>query len=105
MHFSEREKAFEDKFALDEELQFKVRARRNKQVGLWAAGKMGLIGDAIHNYADQLVVEMLDKDSLLQRLRNDLLKSGQAIDDRELFTTLDNHVVAARKYFMEGASA
>ena len=42
----DREKAFEAKFALDEELRFKAEARRNKLVGLWAAGLLGKTGEA-----------------------------------------------------------
>ena len=42
--FDKREEGFEKKFAHDEELQFKASARRNKLLGMWAAGKMGLAG-------------------------------------------------------------
>lgn len=102
MRFSEREKAFEDKFAHDEELLFKVRARRNKQVGLWAAEKFGKSGDEAHHYADQLVVEMLDKDSLLARLRNDFQKNNLPVVDSDLFKSIDDYAIAARRHFMEG---
>ena len=51
----DREKAFEAKFALDEELRFKAEARRNKLVGLWAAGLMGKTGDAADAYAREVV--------------------------------------------------
>ncbi|MGD8550248.1 MAG: DUF1476 domain-containing protein, partial [Methyloceanibacter sp.] len=43
--FDDREKSYEKKFALDEELQFKSNARRNKLLGLWAAEKLGMSGD------------------------------------------------------------
>ena len=43
--FDDRENAFENKFAHDEELRFKAEARRNKLLGLWAAGLMGKTGD------------------------------------------------------------
>lgn len=103
MRFSEREKAFEDKFAHDEEVLFKVRARRNKQVGLWAAERFGKSGNDAHHYADQLVVEMLDKDALYARLRNDFQKNNLPVVDTELFKAVDEFAVAARRYFMEGA--
>lgn len=53
--FDNREKAFESKYAHDQELQFKVMARRNKLLGLWAAGEMGLTGDAAGEYAISVV--------------------------------------------------
>ena len=53
--FDNREKAFESKYAHDQELQFKVMARRNKLLGLWAAGEMGLSGDAAAQYAIEVV--------------------------------------------------
>ena len=49
--FEDREKGFERKFAHDEELKFKATARRNRLLGLWAAGQMGLSGDDAQNYA------------------------------------------------------
>ncbi len=53
--FDNREKAFESKYAHDQELQFKVMARRNKLLGLWAAGEMGLTGEAATAYAIEVV--------------------------------------------------
>ncbi len=55
--FDDRERAFEAKFAHDDELQFRVNARRDKLVGLWAAGKLGLNGDAAAEYAASIVRE------------------------------------------------
>ena len=49
--FDQREQAFEQKFEHDEELRFKARARRNKMLGLWAAGLIGKTGDAAEAYA------------------------------------------------------
>ncbi len=54
--FDDREKAFESKFALDAEMQFKAEARRNKLVGLWAAGLLGHAGEAAEDYARSVVM-------------------------------------------------
>ncbi|QYK40657.1 MAG: DUF1476 domain-containing protein [Paracoccaceae bacterium] len=54
--FDDREKAFETKFAHDAEMQFKAEARRNKLLGLWAAGLMGLSGDEADAYAKTVVL-------------------------------------------------
>jgi hypothetical protein len=53
--FDEREKDFEARYRHDQELQFKVKARRNKLLGLWAAARMGLTGDAAETYAKEVV--------------------------------------------------
>ena len=53
--FDERETAFENKYAHDEQLQFKVEARRNKLLGLWAAGLMGKSGDEAAAYAAEVI--------------------------------------------------
>jgi hypothetical protein len=53
--FDDREKAFEKKYAHDAETQFRAEARRNKLLGLWAAGLMGLSGDKATEYAISVV--------------------------------------------------
>ncbi|MGH7090354.1 MAG: ATPase inhibitor subunit zeta, partial [Stellaceae bacterium] len=53
MSFDDREKAFERKFERDQELAFKVRARRRRLLGLWAARQLGLSGAAAQSYADE----------------------------------------------------
>ncbi|MGH6863894.1 MAG: ATPase inhibitor subunit zeta, partial [Methylocella sp.] len=53
--FDEREHAFEAKLAHDEELKFKARARRDKRLGLWAAGQLGKTGVAAEDFASRLV--------------------------------------------------
>ncbi len=53
--FNDRENAFETKFAFDAEMQFKAEARRNKLLGLWAAGLMGREGDAARSYATEVI--------------------------------------------------
>ena len=73
--FDEREKAFEAKFQRDQELQFKVRARRNKLLGQWAAAKMGMSGAASDAYAKQVVEADFEKpgeDDVVQKVLKDL---------------------------------
>lgn len=54
--FDDRENAFENKFAHDEELKFKAEARRNKLLGLWVAGLLGKSGDDAAAYAKEVVM-------------------------------------------------
>lgn len=53
--FDDRETAFESKFAHDADMQFRAEARRNKLLGLWAAGLMGKTGDDAAAYAMEVV--------------------------------------------------
>ena len=53
--FDDRESAFENKFAHDEEMKFKAQARANKLLGLWAAEKLGKSGDDADAYAKEVI--------------------------------------------------
>ena len=53
--FADREKEFEARFKHDQEFRFKVTARRNRLLGLWAAGRLGLLGDAAEAYGKRVV--------------------------------------------------
>lgn len=73
--FDEREQAFEAKFAHDEEMQFKARARRNKLVGLWAAELLGKTGSAAKDYAQSIVAADLEEaghEDVVRKLTGDL---------------------------------
>lgn len=54
--FDKREEGFENKFAYDEEVRFKANARRNRLLGLWAAERLGLSGEAATSYAKEIVM-------------------------------------------------
>jgi len=58
--FDKREEGFEKKFAIDEEQKFKAGARRNKLLGLWAAGRLGITGDAAGAYAKEVIAAEFD---------------------------------------------
>jgi hypothetical protein len=82
--FDKREEAFEKKFAIDEELKFKAEARRNRLIGLWAAEKLGITGDAATTYAREAVAgafaEGGDK-AVVARLARDLSAKGVTEDE------------------------
>lgn len=59
--FNDREKAFESKFAHDQELKFKATARRNKLLGAWAAEQMGLSGDEAQAYVSEVIRSDLEE--------------------------------------------
>ena len=73
--FDDREVAFENKFAHDEEMQFRAEARCNKLAGLWAAGLIGLSGDEAKAYAMTVVqadFEEAGHDDVVRKLAADL---------------------------------
>jgi hypothetical protein len=78
--FEERERDFEARFKHDQELQFKVKARRNRLLGLWAAERMGLIGDATDAYAKEVVdAEFAGGDAhVVEKVIADLAARGHA---------------------------
>jgi hypothetical protein len=85
--FDDREKSFERKFALDEELKFRSEQRRNKLLGEWAAAKLGIIGSGVDDYVKALrradLATKGDED-VFQKIRKDLDAKGVTLADAEL---------------------
>ncbi len=89
--FDKREEGFEKKFAHDEELRFKANARRNKMLGLWAAEKLGLAGDAANAYAKDVVMADFEEggdEDVFRKVRKDLDAKGVASSDQEIRRTM-----------------
>jgi hypothetical protein len=85
--FEDREKGFERKFAHDEELKFRATARRNKLLGLWAAEKMGLAGDAAQTYAREVIkVDLAEpgEEDVFRKLRADFDARGVEQSDHQI---------------------
>ena len=77
--FDKREEGFEKKFAHDEELRFKANARRNKLLGLWAAEKLGITGDAANVYAKEVVMADFEEsgdNDVFKKVHKDLEGKG-----------------------------
>ncbi len=73
--FDDRESAFENKYAHDEETAFKAAARRNKLVGLWAAGLLGYDAARAEAYAKEVIAadfEMAGDEDVIKKLMTDL---------------------------------
>lgn len=102
--FDNREKAFESKYAHDQELAFKVMARRNKLLGLWAAGEMGLSGDVAAEYAKDVVKSDFQEagdDDVFRKVKADLDAKQLAITDHRLRKEMDDLLVEAKRQVME----
>lgn len=85
--FEDREKAFESKFAYDQEMRFKLLARRNRLLGIWAAGVMGFDGEEANAYALELVAADLEhagEDDVLDKVMNDFKGAGIAVSSGEV---------------------
>jgi hypothetical protein len=102
--FDDREKAFETKFARDEDMAFRVIARRNRLVGLWAAELMGLTQAETDAYAKAVVqadFEEAGDEDVIRKLLGDLVSAGVDIDDARIRTALADKTVEARRQLME----
>ncbi|MBX3488385.1 DUF1476 domain-containing protein [Parvibaculum sp.] len=90
--FDKRQDGFEKKFAHDEELRFKANARRNKLLGLWAAGLLGKSGADAEAYAQDVVTSDLkeagDQD-VFDKVRADFDAAGVEQSDHQLRRTMD----------------
>ena len=104
--FDNRENAFENKFAHDEEMLFRVTARRNKLVGLWAAEQMKLTPEESDSYAKSVVqadFEEAGDEDVVRKLLGDLTSAGVETDDVAIRAMLDAKMVEARRQFIEAA--
>ncbi|WP_066796933.1 DUF1476 domain-containing protein [Sphingomonas soli] len=102
--FDDREKAFEAKYARDEDMAFRVTARRNKLVGQWAAAKLGLTPEETDAYAKAVVqadFEEAGDEDVIRKVLGDLLAAGVETDDAEVRKALSDQTVEARRQLME----
>ena len=96
--FDKREEGFERKFAHDEEIRFKARARRNRMLGMWAAEKLGLSGAAADAYAKEIVIADFEgpgDDDVFARLRRDFDAKGVAQSDHQIRRTMEELMAKA----------
>jgi hypothetical protein len=96
--FDKREEGFERKFAHDEEVRFKGRARRNKLLGLWAAQKLGLTADAAEAYAKEIVIVDFEEpgdDDMFARIRKDFDAKGVDQSDHQIRRTMEELMAKA----------
>lgn len=102
--FKDRERAFEAKFAQDEEIQFRIIARRNRLLGEWAGAKMGLNPAETDAYAKSVVqtdFEEAGPDDVVRKLMGDLINAGVDIDEATVRAALEEQAVLARRMFIE----
>ena len=96
--FDDRERAFEAKYAHDEEMAFRVTARRNRLLGLWAAEKLGKHGEAAEAYAKSVVMADFEEEGdhdVFRKVRRDFDDAGVAQSDHQIRRTMDELLATA----------
>lgn len=102
--FDDRERAFEAKFAMDEEFAFRVTARRNRLLGEWAAELMKLTVEEKDAYAKAVVqadFEEVGDEDVIRKLLGDLTSAGVEMDDARIRAALAEKTAEARRQFMQ----
>lgn len=102
--FDDRERAHETKFARDEEMAFRITARRNKLLGQWAAERMGLTPEETDAYAKAVVqadFEEVGDEDVVRKLMGDLTAASVETSDEEIRRALSDMTVEARRQLME----
>ena len=102
--FNDREKAFETKYARDEEMQFRILARRNRLLGEWAARLMGLSEEETIGYAKDVVradFEEAGDEDVIRKLLGDLTSAQVEVDEQRIRETLEHKSVEARRQLMK----
>jgi hypothetical protein len=102
--FDDRERAFETKFARDEEMAFRVTARRNRLVGQWAALQMKLTPEETDAYCKAVVqaeFEEAGDEDVVRKLVGDLTAAGVATDEAAVRRALEEQMVEARRQLLE----
>jgi hypothetical protein len=102
--FDDRERAFETKYARDEEMQFRVTARRNRLLGQWAAEQMKLTAEETDAYAKAVVqadFEEAGDEDVIRKLVSDLTAAGVDIDEVVVRQAINDKFVEARRQLMQ----
>ncbi|MGH7035424.1 MAG: DUF1476 domain-containing protein [Stellaceae bacterium] len=98
--FEDREKGYERKFEHDQEVAFKVRARRNHLLGQWAAEQLGLQGAAAEAYARELAdpgKHLHGDDEIVTRIAKDFAAKSVRLDANRIRLEIDGLTAQARK--------
>ena len=99
-----RKKSLEEKHRRDKELDFKVQARRNKLLGVWAAEKLGLSDGATEAYVKEVIASDFDEpgdQDVLRKVHNDLQNNQVDINEHMIRREMDNFLEIARKQLTE----
>lgn len=102
--FDDRERAHEAKFARDEEMAFRIAARCNRLLGLWAGERMQLTPAEADAYATSVVqanFEQAGDEDVIRKLVGDMTAAGLEVDEAEVRRALGEQLIEARRQLME----
>jgi len=102
--FDNRERAFEEKFARDADFQFRVNARRNKLLGLWAAEQLKLTAEEADAYAKSVVqadFEEAGDEDVFRKVYGDISSRNADITEHQVRRAMEDTMVEARRQMME----
>lgn len=105
--FDDRERAFESKFAHEEEMKFRIVARRNRLLGEWAARQMGLSEVETDSYAKDVVradFEEAGEHDVVRKVLGDLTSAGVECDEDRVREALRNKEIEARRQIIESTN-
>ena len=103
MTFTDRQKAFEEKFKHDQELQFRVEVRRNKLLGLWAAELMGMKAEEAEAYARDVISTDLSEpgvDDIVRKILGDFQEKNIDFSEHRLRKKIDELQATAKHQIM-----
>ena len=100
--FDDRKKSFEEKFAKDQELQFKVAARSNKYLGDWAGTKLGKNENDKKDYIQEIIkadMEEAGSEDVFRKIKKDFETASVSIEDSEIRDQMEKALLRAKEDF------
>ena len=100
--FDEREKSFEKKFQMDEELQFKITARSNKYLGEWASTMLGKNETETKNYIQEIIKSDLEEaghEDVFRKIKNDFQTASINVEETEIRNQMEKALSRAKEDF------
>ena len=100
--FDEREKSFEKKFQMDEELQFKIAARSNKYLGEWASLKLGKNEEEKKNYIQEILISDLEeagREDVFRKIKKDFQAASIIVEETEIRDQMEKALSRAKEDF------
>ena len=100
--FNEREKSFENKFAKNEELKFKLAARSNKYLGEWVSSELGKNEEEKKNYIQEIIkadMEEAGSEDVFRKVRKDFKIASISIEDAEIRAQMEKALSRAKEDF------
>ena len=100
--FDEREKSFEKKFQMDEELQFKIAARSNKYLGEWASSMLGKNEEDKKNYIQEIIrsdLEEAGQEDVFRKIKKDFQVASISVEEKEIRDQMEKAFLRAKDDF------